>query len=77
MAKIGFFEAQEGVKSCNRLVFFLGTLFNMAACGYLVFNLKTTGIELSQVGIFAGIIQAVFSGNNLLAKKIEETGKVV
>ena len=64
----GFFEEEPGVSSSKRLIFILGSLFNMFLCFKLALMGKYTLIELSS---FIGIIQAVFSGTYLIGRSQE------
>jgi hypothetical protein len=66
--KFNFLEDGNGNQSIGRLIFAIGSLWNMFICGWMVLKL---GKVLEIVGVYTGI-QTVLSAYILIHKK-EET----
>lgn len=62
-----FFEGTDGGKSSTRLIFVIGSIWNMALCSYLVFE----GIEAGALVATFSAIEGVFVGLKLGQKPME------
>lgn len=78
MEKTGFLEDSPGVQSSNRLIFVIGTVFNIAMCAMLLTvwtYMKLHGMTgcpaLVEILAFNGGLQAVFSGSKLVHQAME------
>lgn len=65
--KTGFFEESPGIKSSNRLIFVIGSMWNMLLCSYLAYRSIDPLVILST---YSGI-QAVLIGLKLGQKAME------
>lgn len=68
-----FFEESPGISSSSRLVFILGTFFNMALTAYLA---HTGKYDLISLATFCASIEAVFAGQKIWNKTIEEKNNI-
>jgi hypothetical protein len=64
----GFFEEEPGISSSVRLIFIIGSLFNMALTAYLA---STGKYDLIALGAFFGVLETIFTGLKLGSRTIE------
>jgi hypothetical protein len=65
--KLGFLKEEDGTFSSTRLVFVIGSVWNMTLCSYLVFD----GIEAGALVATFSALQGVFVGLKLGQKPME------
>lgn len=65
--KLGFLKEEGGTFSSTRLVFVIGSVWNMGLCTYLVLN----GIEAGALVATFSALQGVFVGLKLGQKPME------
>lgn len=68
MAKIGFFEESEGVRSATRLIMIIGSLWALAAGSVMVWR----GVDPVSVAMFIGGTFAVFMGGKVVSGALTE-----
>lgn len=68
MAKTGFLEETEGVKSSTRLVFVVGTFASLILTGYMVYTKSGSPIEIATAGT---MLIAALGGTKYLGTKNE------
>jgi hypothetical protein len=66
--KIGFLEEGEGQKSATRLIFVIGSLWNMALSTYLAYK---GGHAVDVLSVWGGV-QAILTGGKLIQKPMEQ-----
>lgn len=65
---IGFLKGSDGGNSSTRLIFVIGSIWNMALCTYLVFD----GIQAGALVATFSAIEGVFVGLKLGQKPMEK-----
>jgi len=67
--KIGFLEEAEGVKSASRLIFVIGSIWNMLLCTYLILKDVDSTAMLAVFGTLQGVFTAIKLGQKAMEKR--------